>query len=80
MLEKCAYPACSATFHRLGEGRLFIREVEAGPRDGRVRSRQLCCCWLCDSCRGTVTVFTERGNEIKVAPLPVSRSAAQAAW
>ena len=75
MVEKCANPACCATFHRLGEGRLFIKEVEGGPRDGRVRSRQVRYCWLCDSCRRTMTVITEPGKEIKVAPLPAPASA-----
>jgi len=79
MVAKCANPACPATFHRLGEGRLFVKEVEVDPRDGRGCSRQLRYCWLCDSCRRTMTVVTERGREIKLAPLPSSASAARAA-
>lgn len=75
MVEKCANPSCSATFHRLGEGRLFVKEVEGASRDGRGRSRQLCYCWLCDSCRRTMTIVTERGREIKVAPLPAAQAA-----
>jgi len=72
MVDKCANPACCATFHRFGEGRLFIKEVEGAPRNGREHSRQLYCCWLCDSCCRTMTIIIETGKEIKVAPLPVS--------
>ncbi len=80
MVDKCANPTCSATFHRLGEGRLFIKEIDAGAGDGRARSREIRYCWLCDSCRRTMTVITERGKEVKVAPLPPSAPAARAAW
>jgi len=83
MVEKCANPACGATFHRLGEGRLFIKQVWGDPhyikqvwgdpRDGRGRLLQPRYLWLCDSCCRTMTVVSERGQKIKVAPLPAVR-------
>ena len=79
MVEKCANPACRVSFHRLGEGRLFIKEVEGAPRNGRAHSRQLWYFWLCDSCCRTMTIIIETGKEIKVAPLAVSAPAARAA-
>jgi hypothetical protein len=51
VVQKCANPSCSATFRRLGEGRLFAAEA-AG--DGR--SRRLEYFWLCNSCSRTMTV------------------------
>jgi len=79
MVEKCANPACCVSFHRLGEGRLFIKEVEGAPRNGRAHSRQLCYSWLCDSCCRTMTIIIETRKEIKVEPLPVSAPAVRAA-
>jgi len=78
MVEKCANPACSAAFHRLGQGRLFIKEVRADPHDGR-GSWHLRYFWLCDSCCRTMTIVGERGKEIKLARLPVSASGVRAA-
>ena len=78
MVEKCANPACSVTFHRLGEGRLFIKEVRGDPRDSRRSSRHTRYFWLCDSCRRIMTIVSETGKEIEVAPLPESASAARA--
>jgi len=75
MVEKCANPGCYASFHRLGEGRLFIKEVEGTPRNGREHSRRLCYGWLCESCCRTMTIIIETGKTIKVAPLPVSAPA-----
>jgi hypothetical protein len=79
VVAKCANPVCSATFHRLGEGRLFINELRGDPGDTRGHSRQLRCFWLCDSCCLTMTIVTEAGQEIKLAPWPVPASAARAA-
>jgi hypothetical protein len=78
MVDKCANPACSATFHRLGEGRLLIQQVRGDHRAGRWHSRQTGYFWLCDSCCCTLTIFSGRGEKIEVAPLPEAGSAAQA--
>ncbi len=80
MVEKCANPACSATFHSLREGRLFVKEIDSDPRgDGQEHSRQLHYYWLCHSCCRTMMVIAEKGKEVKVVPLPAPATVARAA-
>ncbi len=64
MVHKCANPLCSVTFHRLGDGRLFV--VEAA--DDR-RSRRLEYFFLCNTCSRTMTVATKKGSDNVVVPL-----------
>jgi len=43
MLDKCANPACSETFRRLRDGKVFVIEVQTdyqGSTSGSVRQRQ----------------------------------------
>ncbi len=80
MVEKCANPRCSAIFRTLREGRVFVKEIEGDARgEGGRRSRQLHYFWLCSSCCRTMTVVTENGRNITVAPLPVSATITRAA-
>jgi hypothetical protein len=80
MIDKCANPACSATFRSLRDGRVFVKEVEGDPRDdGRGHSHELHYFWLCNSCCRTMTVIAENGRGGKVVPLPVSGMAVRAA-
>ena len=80
MVDKCANPACTATFHRLSDGRLFVKEVPADfSSNGNGLTRQLHCFWLCNSCCRTMTVITERGKKAQVVPLPANATAARAA-
>ena len=80
MVEKCVNPACSATFHTLREGRVFVKEVAGDPCvDGRRHPRQLCYFWLCNSCCRTLTVIVEKGKGVRVAPLPTSPTPARVA-
>ena len=59
MLDKCANQACSATFRRLRDGRVFVMEVESNNRNGgSERARQRQDFWLCNSCRLTTTVIS----------------------
>ena len=79
MLDKCANPACTATFLRIGSGRLFVIEIEADSQNrpgGSAREPQYS--WLCNSCSRSMTVIAERGK-IQVVPLPARKAAAQAA-
>jgi len=79
MLDKCANPACSTTFRRLRDGRVFVTEVEADYQsgaNGRARQRQY---WLCNSCCLTMTVISERGKRAQVVPLPATAIRARAA-
>jgi hypothetical protein len=78
MLDKCANPACSATFRRLRDGRVFVTEVQAdyqSSASGRARQRQYS--WLCNSCYRTMTVIAEKGKRVQVVPLPATAIAAQ---
>jgi len=80
MLDKCANPACSATFLRLRDGRVFVREVEGDYQSSEwapLPKRQYF--WLCNSCCRTMTVIVEKGKKIQVVPLPESATAARAA-
>ncbi len=67
MVEKCANSACSATFHSLREGRVFVIEGEGGSQLEHGRSRELRYFWLCNTCCRTMTVVAEKGG-IKLAP------------
>lgn len=67
MIEKCANPACSASFRNLRDGRVFVMEVDdSSHSDGNQRSRKLRYSWLCNACCRTMTVVAENG-EIKIA-------------
>ena len=69
VVQKCANPSCSATFRRLGDGRLFVVEAaaESHPRQPKYF-------WLCDSCRRTMTV-AKKGNQSAVVPLARAQAA-----
>lgn len=70
MVDKCANPACSATFRRLRDGRIFVLEVERDSRsEGKGYSRQLRYFWLCNTCRRTMTVILENRKGVQVVPL-----------
>lgn len=70
MVEKCLNPMCSAKFRKLGDGRLFVKEVSDLPCDGSTEhSHKLAYFWLCKSCCRTMTVVAEKGKEVNVAPL-----------
>ncbi len=80
MLNKCANPACSATFLRIGSGRLFVVEIEGDSQNGSGGSaREPQYSWLCNSCCQSMTVIAKRGKRIQVVPLPARKAAAQAA-
>lgn len=60
MVAKCANPGCSAEFHRLLEGKVFVGETRTAPDGPRERRYA----WLCDKCsdRMTVVFDSESGN------------------
>lgn len=73
MVEKCANPACSARFHTLREGRVFVKEVEDNSAgDVSRHGRQLRYAWLCEFCCKTMTVVVKERTSIEVVPLSVS--------
>ena len=80
MLDKCANPACPATFRNLRDGRVFVTEVEADDQtvvSGHAHQRQYF--WLCGSCSRTMTVTVEKGKTVQVVRLAVQANAARAA-
>jgi hypothetical protein len=73
MVQKCANPACSSPFRNLRKGRVFVKEVESNPEgSNKSRSRHLEYFWLCDACCRSMTVIAEKGNGVRIAPLPAS--------
>ncbi len=68
MVHKCANPSCSVTFHRLGDGRLFVVEIADG-------SRRLEYFFLCNSCSRSMTVATKKGRDSVVVPLARAKAA-----
>jgi hypothetical protein len=71
MVQKCANPPRSSQFHSLRQGRVFVKEVESNPdSDNKRRVRHLEYFWLCDSCCRNMTVIAEKGNGVRVEPLP----------
>ena len=70
VVHKCANPSCSATFNRLGDGRLFV--VEAADDH---RSRRLEYFFLCNSCSRTMTVTAKKGSASIVVPLAPAKAA-----
>jgi hypothetical protein len=79
MIVKCAGPACSAQFHNVHEGKLFITEVERrAASDGVSRARRLRYYWLCDLCSRTVAADRDN-SENKATPGPVTLPACESA-
>ena len=79
MLDKCANSACSTTFRRLSDGKLFVIWTEADHHSSVSGSgHEYQYLWLCNSCCRTMTVSMERGKRPQVVPLPESATAARA--
>jgi hypothetical protein len=73
MLDKCANPDCSAIFHRLRDGRLFVFDLQV--IQGRARKshagakphgRQYH--WLCNECCKTLTLTSKGGSTVTAVP------------
>jgi hypothetical protein len=81
MLSKCANPDCGASFHYLGQGKLYeIRNqpVLAGPqlvipKKAAGRSERF---WLCNDCASIMTLAVDASQ--KVVLIPLSQKARQA--
>jgi hypothetical protein len=77
MVDKCANPACPASFRTLRDGRVFVKELDTDSHaGGNGLRRQLRYFWLCSTCCRTMTVVVENGQGIKIAPLPGPATAA----
>ncbi len=76
MLSKCANPDCSASFHYLGEGKLFEIRYQAESDADENLPRKLAAgrserFWLCDSCATSMTLGVDSAQ--KVILLPISK-------
>ena len=64
MVSTCANPGCSATFHRLQEGRLFVID----PRDRKPpqpeRDSRLQFYWLCEKCAERLTLAIDAADHV----------------
>lgn len=80
MLSKCANPDCGATFHYLGEGKLYELKAEA-PQDPHFkkaagRAERF---WLCDQCSNLMTLGVDASKKIILMPLREQRPQAKRA-
>ncbi len=72
MLAKCANPACSETFRRLRDGKVFAIEVQtrlSGGAPAGVRVN-VSIFWLCKSCCCVMTVILDKARRVQVVLLP----------
>lgn len=79
MLSKCANPTCSASFRRLGSGRLFRFEVRSPSEPCRDVPDSVCSAksgrasvffWLCKNCKLTHTLSFDSARGLTVQPVP----------
>lgn len=75
MLSKCANPDCAASFHYLGQGKLYeIRSSEPqvtgpqliAPKKAAGRSERF---WLCNDCASVMTLAVDASRKIILLPL-----------
>jgi hypothetical protein len=71
MLSKCANPECGATFHYLGEGKLYEIRYDALPGTQPVkkaagRSERF---WLCNQCSNLMTLAVDSAKKVILMPL-----------
>ena len=69
MLGKCANPPCSASFRRLGDGRLI--RLEPDPHL-RLLNPKIEYYWLCRTCSAVMTLRIDASGTVITAPFPAS--------
>jgi len=69
MLGKCANPPCSASFLRLGDGRLFRLEPDPSLRLSNPKTEYF---WLCPTCSAVMTLRIDGSGMVVTAPFSVS--------
>jgi hypothetical protein len=70
MLSKCANPECGATFHYLGEGKLYeIRYDAPGPQPVKKAAGRSERFWLCDQCSNLMTLAVDSAKKVILMPL-----------
>lgn len=87
MLSKCANPTCSASFRRLGSGRLFRFEVRSPSEPCRDVPHSVCSTksghasvffWLCKNCKLTNTLSFDSARGLTVHTIPADHGCAPA--
>lgn len=80
MVGTCANPACSARFHTLRYGKLFVVEARADSEPITLTEskrvfvpipQRILYFWLCEACAKTMRVVFDRRSGIRVEALPV---------
>ncbi len=72
MLQKCANSACSSTFRKLSQGKLFLVESYPSaqfPARNPDSSRRIDHYWLCSHCAGLFTLSYQKGRGIVAVPI-----------
>jgi len=72
MLSKCSHSSCSASFHHLGEGRLFRLDKDIFPSTACVSARvnRGEYYWLCNDCSAAMTLGLSEDGTVISHPLP----------
>ena len=68
MLNKCSNPSCRASFHTLGEGRLF--RVEPDPILRTSQPKRVEYYWLCNHCASTMTLRLGDWEDVIAVEVP----------
>lgn len=87
MVATCANPACSAPFHNLRSGKLFLVETAVNTDSAQEQSRtdfapsprRIQYFWLCESCAQTMRLIYDRRTGVGVEPLSVPGDAVRRA-
>lgn len=73
MLSKCANPDCAASFHYLGEGKLYeirnepiTRPQLVAPKKAAGRAERF---WLCNDCASIMTLAVDASRRVVLLPL-----------
>lgn len=76
MLSKCANPDCGATFHYLGEGKLYEIKFDRNrePRPFKMSAGRAERFWLCDQCSNLMTLAVDASKKVILMPLPTART------
>jgi len=81
MVGTCANPFCSARFHTLQRGKLFVVEATADsepitPTESKPVfvpiPQRILYFWLCEACAKTMRVVFDRRSGVRVEPSPLA--------
>ena len=78
MLSKCANPACFNRFRYFHEGKLFRMAMPSNGENATAKksTSHIEFFWLCDECKGELTLTFKAGIGVTTIPLPHATLAA----